>query len=389
MKKIILTLCALLIVGGALYLTLRNREEVPRATVPFDFTPYELKGRAVSLSVSETSLIDDHNFVAFSEDESGEQYVTWWRDYEIEQEANLQKGYGNDAIIPRWDGACGILRYIADEERTMETGAMKWGQLMLYDFEQEGFVHERPIADGLLDWLLCRGGFAVLIQEDEGQFLNLYDGQGKLEARLPLSDAYHSVVRAQRDQTGLWAVTLASAGGRTYTFMTVRDGEIIWQSRPTMDTYTARMDGRGGYFHLEYGGKYSDTYKPLIISHCDATGNAEWNKTLTGDKVLLESVNARFDPETGHLILTGSAVANSRKIYRVFRMEVDENWKTVSMDVRECNYHESYHLVVAVSPLTCKTMVLARAISDGYDIPAVLVPFDDLPKAPNPGITLR
>ena len=392
MKKGILALCVLLAVGAVLYLTMNNKQEEVYESVPFDFSPYALKARVLSLSSLYTSLIDDHSFVTFSEDEEGEQYATWWRDHEIDREENLQGANGSYGIIPRWDGACGILRFIADTERTLETGSMKWGKLVLYDFEKEGFTNECLITEGLLTWQECRDGFAVLVQEDEALFLNLYDGQGAQEARLPMKEAYHSVVRAQRDRAGLWAVTLISVGGRTYTPLTVRNGEIVFQGKPTMDVYSVCMDGQGGYYHLEYGGKYSDTYKPLVISHCDETCRAEWTKTLTGDKVLLEGVDVRPDPETGHLILAGSAVANSRKIYRVFRMEVDENWRTVSMDVRECNYHDSYQFAAAVAPLTGKIMALALDTSENgikTKTSAALVPFEALPKASNPGIRLK
>ena len=380
---------ALALLCTAFFVLRGNFVPDPIPEVSFDFTPYELRGRAISSSYDS---LDEHNFIAFctANENDNEEYLTWWRDYEIYREIRLEEGMANYAVIPRPDGSCGVLRVIPVKITDLEKEPEGHPKMLLYDWAEDGLTNERVISESFMDWRQARNGFTLLSKIDGELYLDLYDGQGNQEAHLLIGGKYNSVVRAARDHAGFWAVTLnLSSEQGTYLPMTIRNGEIVWQGKDGLDVYSVRMDEQGGFFHVKNGGRESETYKPRIITRYDGDHNKLWTKTLTGSQVLL-GTHTRIDPESGHLILTGSAVANSRKIYRVYRLEVDENWKTVSMDVRECNYHDSYVISVYVSPETGKAFVLARDISADYEnVPAVLVPFDALPKAQNPGITLR
>ena len=109
-----------------------------------------------------------------------------------------------------------------------------------------------------------------------------------------------------------------------------------------------------------------------MITRYDEDGNQLWRKTLKGNKVVLDAgVVISMDPETGHTVLTGTAMANSRKVYRVYRMEVNDQGKTVSMDVRESDYHNRIYYNVHVFPDTGNTWVLFdEALTYPYEYPA-------------------
>ena len=113
-------------------------------------------------------------------------------------------------------------------------------------------------------------------------------------------------------------------------------------------------------------------------------------KLMKADKVVL-GCGILPMPETGELILTGKAVANSRKVYKVYRMDVNaDDWTVKNTDIRAMNYYNDYNLYVA-RDLDGNCYAFASGIDelDAGNINPVLVPFDELDKTDNPGIRLQ
>ena len=297
---------------------------------------------------------------------------------------SIEKWNGDYELLPRSDGTCGVVHISKAEEASQR-------KVTLCDWEEEGLVNGREIpVTGLISYAVVKDGFALLDDDGTQTFLKLCDGYGNQEARIEVDRALNDVSRTARGGPGRWFAMVSQKGRTEYTnknLLIIRDGSVVGKIGPLTRTFSGSLDGQGGFFLCTPKGE--STYKPMEIAHYDENGNLLWKKTLNGNKVVL-SVRAYIDPETGHTVLTGTAMANSRKVYRVYRMEVDDQGRTVSMDVRESNYHNSIYYSVYVFPDTGNTLVLfddSTTYPDDY--PAALVPFDALPKADNPGIELR
>jgi hypothetical protein len=147
-------------------------------------------------------------------------------------------------------------------------------------------------------------------------------------------------------------------------------------------------DEKGGIYTVEHVG--TGSYKSIEITNIDATGNKVMTKLMKADKVVL-GCGILVKPETDELILAGTAVANSRKVYKVYRMVVDAaDWTVKNTDIRAMNYYNDYNLYVARDlDGNCYTFASGIDELDAGNINPVLVPFDVLDKTDNPGIRLQ
>ena len=171
-----------------------------------------------------------------------------------------------------------------------------------------------------------------------------------------------------------------------YYLRQIRNGTLLWEKK--LDWAVSIFpDQQGGLYTTESLG--TGSYKDVGITHLNADGKEDMRKTLTANKVVI-GCTIRPDPQNGQIIVTGRAVANSRKIYRVYRMTLDTDWNIKSIDVRKLNYHNDYNLSVRMS-LDGICFVHANGIDEQErgDIHPVLIPFDELEAAENPGIALR
>lgn len=347
-----------------------------------DFAPYALEYGAAYAS----AMLNEHDLVG---ERSALDGLVWWRDRAVYRTFHMEQGMGNYLLLPRSDGTCGAV-HISKEEDTSRR------KVVLYDWEEEGLVNGREIpVTRPVRYDVVKDGMALLDDNGSQTLLKLYDGYGNLEAQIEVSREIDYVIGSVRVGPGWW-LTEVSPWMKTdgYILLMIRDGAVVWQKGPGKENPRVFPDGQGGFFIWDY--QDDSTYTPLVLTRYDENGNQLWRKTLKGNKVVLggpaASTVISIDPETGHTVLTGTAMANSRKVYRVYRMEVDDQGRTVSMDVRESNYHNSIDYYVHVSPDTGSIWVLFNQFNDyanRYEYPAVLVPFDALPKADNPGIELR
>ena len=81
--------------------------------------------------------------------------------------------------------------------------------------------------------------------------------------------------------------------------------------------------------------------------------------------------------------LYGSAMANSRGLFTVFRLNLDAQGNVAALDVRDFTTRATYLYSVKLDPLGN-----AYAVAQDYKHPIAVVPFDALPVCDNPGLTL-
>ena len=98
-----------------------------------------------------------------------------------------------------------------------------------------------------------------------------------------------------------------------------------------------------------------------------------------------------FPADSGRLMIFGHGVAVSRDQYNVFVMELDQDMREVSTDVRRFYYHGDYGFSVCPMP-DGRFMVFSNGTDIRPQEPSgepVLVPFDVLEKTDRNGLTLR
>ncbi len=343
-----------------------------------DFAPYALE-QSGHRTINNYRMLNEHDLAGQCAALDG---LVWWRDRAVYRAFHMEQGTGNYELLPRSDGTFGVVHISKREDASRR-------KVILYDWEEEGLVNGREIpVTGLVRYNVEKDGFALLDDNGSQTLLKLYDGYGNLEAQIEAGREIDFVCSSVRAGPGWWLTAVSQwIKPDSYMLLMIRNGAVVWQKGPGKENPAIFPDGRGGFFTC--ANQDDSTYKPLVIARYDGNGNQLWRKTLKGNKVVLETgVVISIDPETGLTVLTGTAMANSRKVYRVYRMEVDDQGKTVSMDVRESNYHNSIYYSVYAFPDTGNTWVLFDE-SYPYDDPSALVPFDALPKADNPGIELR
>ena len=346
-----------------------------------DFAPYALE-RSGHGTIYNYMMLTEHDLAGQCAALDG---LVWWRDRAVYRSLSIEQDTGNYELLPRSDGTFGVVHISKREDASRRN-------VILYDWEEEGLVNGREIpVTGLVRYNVEKDGFALLGDNGSKTLLKLYDGYGNLEAQIEVSREIDFVIRTVRVGPGGWLTTVSqSLKPGSYMLLMIRDGAVVWQKGPGKELHTVFPDGQGGFFTC--ADQDDSTFTPLVIARYDGNGNQLWRKTLKGNKVVLGTASTviSLDPETGHTVLTGTAMANSRKVYRVYRMEVDDQGKTVSMDVRESDYHNRIYYNVHVFPDTGNTWVLFdEALTYPYDYPAALVSFEALPKADNPGIELR
>ena len=114
----------------------------------------------------------------------------------------------------------------------------------------------------------------------------------------------------------------------------------------------------------------------------DAQNNVLYQKTLSAPKTVVDISGAQSSPD-GSVTLYGSAMANSRGLFTVFRLNLDAQGNVAALDVRDFTTRATYLYSVKLDPLGN-----AYAVAQDYKHPIAVVPFDALPVCDNPGLTL-
>ena len=134
----------------------------------------------------------------------------------------------------------------------------------------------------------------------------------------------------------------------------------------------------GGFFCMD-GFRRGD-YEPEHLMHYRGDGLYDRTLALSGDRVVVHACASTAGPDGSLCTLYGTAVANSRKVYTVFAMEIDENLNVSRLDVRKIDpaYGDYGPEILIASDGT--PYVFIQNYTDRPLWP-VLIPFSELEKS--------
>ena len=81
----------------------------------------------------------------------------------------------------------------------------------------------------------------------------------------------------------------------------------------------------------------------------------------------------------------GSAFANSRKLFTIFKLHVDAQGNILARDIRDFTTHATYRYDEVLD--TFGNLYAVTRDTDAY--PIAVVPFEDLPICDDPGLVLE
>ena len=190
------------------------------------------------------------------------------------------------------------------------------------------------------------GEYGFLVSFESGEAM-LYDFAGQEIWHGTLGEETCNNVQSltMRSETD-WSCVLFSYDGINEAYVRVRDGEIIQRRRIPyggIRVYTPLADGLTAAIQCRNDGEYG----PVSLSVINSENETLLTKKLSGDRLIVGS-HLLLEQSDGTLAVYGSAVANSRRIYLVWRLVVDSELNLISLDVRDCSYHRDYGPGVSV-----------------------------------------
>lgn len=347
--------------------------------------------------------LDAHNAIvrvrSYREDDAP-WHVTWYRDgqvfSDIAGEEAIQYNNEADLVMPiptEWDGSRLSVCY------RVRTGELKtvwglYGQILSPDSFETRFAQwtedglkESAAAPASWDATYENGQIKVYVEGDAWRILD-----GEAEYRLPRNAADNETIvicrhasadtillKIQTSTSGAWAVCLDRGQVRYKTAL---------PSNESIEDRIMLPDPSGGFFIMD--GFRPGNYDPAHLLHYGADGQQDRRLTLRGNKVVVNAIASATDPESGRFILYGSAVANSRKVYTIFALTLDENLNTVGLEVRNIDKaYGDYDPAVFTTPDGTAWVYINEVAGPDFLWP-VLIPFSELKESKKDyGVTLR
>ena len=315
--------------------------------------------------------------------------------------AKLNLGYFPTSVVRWTNGVCTLRAQLEEHDTRVgrRIAAFTNGRCGLVE-ACDGVVTWREITrDTLgeaktlgvgLDEVEAHGcGLTAIQHAENGDVLWLFDGELRCRVKLPLAYENASVFSLRADGDGYVLLCGGRVGSEVTAMRLNASGEPVWQL--TLDGRKAYFnqicpDGQGGAL---VEGALSDDYKRAHVIHIDASGAIDARKTLRAKNAILSAAHTAVNAD-GTVTIYGSAVARSSGLYDAFAMTVDWTLKVLALDVREFSVREDYGFSYRVAP-DGRAYVYSSAEGFGsiQRHNALLVPFDVLPAAKDPGISLR
>ncbi|MGN0996686.1 MAG: hypothetical protein ACI4PG_07235 [Candidatus Ventricola sp.] len=281
--------------------------------------------------------------------------------------------------------AGGVLRsisYSAREEAWKNAYA-------LFDLAGDELVNEHAFESNLYDLFPLSNSFAGVCARDAGTSeLIVYDADAQPVFRCGLPFERARVQDAVRSGDALYLL-IKQQGHPSLSDCLVlrvtRDGSLSWTYRTTDEVFrfnSLEPDGQGGVLLL---GPLVSDYKQYRIVRIDRAGSECWERTLSAPDVIVHPACA-VENGGGMVTLYGRCVAKSRGLYTVFALSLDAFGTPAVLDVRD------YSARADTSPGILRALdgtMLVHSEQYTQEEHGVLVPFAVLPRAENPGITLR
>ncbi len=243
----------------------------------------------------------------------------------------------------------------------------------------------------LMDYGIC------ILNETTSPAIELLDWEGRLKLSYPLDrekrftlpaatllpNGTLRVVTIDRVVNTPESVTGTVADMMLRTFSS--DGRLLSEAgiqSPYIGGFndTIEFDANGGLIVCTAP---SEDYTVEQITRFDAENRVLYQKTLSAPKTIV-SVTDAFPSADGSVTLYGTAMANSRKLFTLYRLDLDAQGNITAVDIRDFTTRVGY-------------LYNVRADAQGhiYDIacdykkPIAVVPFEDLPAHDDPGLILE
>lgn len=365
----------------------------PACALAFDLSPYilpdaewdESYSPPVPLSANDYLQEYFHPGEGFKTDFKFEHHLLRVTDRQRVMDISLP-GHGGYALLYA-DGRFGLLQATSYPEETKEM----WKEhYTVYDVEGEALANPRTFDGDPYALALYPFGFAGMRDEGNDQSeLVLYDAKTLdpyFRYTIPFSRAY--VQDACVSGGAVYA--LVKQHGRPSLpdciILRISEDGLDWVYHTTDKDFRYNVttpDGQGG---ILLKGSLNEDYKQSRITCIDAAGSERWSKTLSGKKAVIHPALTIPNPD-GTAMLYGYCVAKSRGLFTVFAAALSAQGDILSLDVRD--YSARADTGPNIMLAQDGTVLVYSFEIDSANQPGVLVPFDALPKAKDPGIRME
>ena len=243
----------------------------------------------------------------------------------------------------------------------------------------------------LMDYGIC------ILNETTSPAIELLDWEGRLKLSYPLDrekrftlpaatllpNGTLRVVTIDRVVNTPESVTGTVADMMLRTFSS--DGRLLSEAgiqSPYIGGFndTIEFDANGGLIVCTAP---SEDYTVEQITRFDAENRVLYQKTLSAPKTIV-SVTEAFPSADGSVTLYGTAMANSRKLFTIYRLDLDAQGNIAAVDIRDFTTRVGY-----LYDVRADAQGHIYAIACDYKKPIAVVPFEDLPAHDDPGLILE
>jgi len=330
-------------------------------------------------------FLDEHNMLAkAARDAEGytteSRYLQWYRDGKLFRE--IEHKYSEPS---RWRFE-GIFLSLPNGD--VGLAAIEANALSFYRWDVEGLTLQKEMPGKWIELYGNTKAICAIRTDETGTSAHLFEPAGQEIWNYQFDDPTRLAGWQARptatEEAGTY-LAIVRAESDLFSAIFIRDGKTVSQQNLRYGG-GAFYSGNQTYILAE---TISDDnqYADIILDHRDADGNCLGTKRLSGDRIV-KSVHAiQYNPETGGYTIYGRAVANSRGVYTVFRMELDSQMNQQSISVRSFDFHRGYNFSVIVVP-GGEAYVYCRTYDESYVQP-VLVPFSALPETEEHGLRVH
>lgn len=346
------------------------------------YAEYALKNRYIREAPVFT---DQSNMLAKAERDAqgyarANRYLQWYRDGKLYREIECRYHEAS-----RWMYE-GVFLTLPDGNTGLASVGIN--TLVFYRWDENGMTEEKSIP-GI--WQEVRGNkdaVCAIRTDENGISAHLFDSSGNeiwtyvFDQSDTTAGRYAYPVAA--DGSGTYLVYVRTGAG-LYAVFCVRNGETVWRQN-LLYSGNAFYAGDKTFILTEITSD-DNLYADIILDHRDADGKSLGTRRLSGDRVVKSIHAIRNNPETGGYTLYGRAVANSRGVYTVFRIELDNQMNQQSISVKSFEFHQEYNFSV-VTASENEAYVYCRTYDESFVQP-VLVPFNALPETDGHGLRVH
>ena len=344
--------------------------------------------------------LDAHNAVAvcrlwLEDSEPNPWYICWYRDGQLYRELTGETPGGDKEarmLIPYpalWDGehlsmySCVLKEELKSYQQGtwIPTPDPNCFDVYIADWTEGGLENDRLLSDAWFD-TYDNTGRGILVYSGEKGRTALYNGT---ETVLPDSIPVNldkNILRILPVDEDVYLVKVMDNVNFCSQLVCMDHGTERYRiTLPQDEILSGRIllpEKRGGFFCMD--GYQSGDYTPESLAHYLEDGLYDRTLKLAGKKVVVHTCVSTPGPGSSFCTLYGSAVANSRKVYTVFAMALDEDLNVTHLDVRKVDpaYGDFDPEVLIASD--GMPYVFIECYS-GKSLVPVLIPFDKLQKS--------